>query len=232
MLQETCAAQIEAILARYDHPRSAVLPLLYLAQDTYGYLTNEAILEVANLLNLPQTDVFEVVSFYTLFYDYPVGKWVLQVCDDVPCCYLGAEEVLAALAQKLGVREDQLTPDGHFLVQRVKCLAACHRAPVVQANLDYIYDVTPERVDELLRSLRERIGSGEVLSVSGATAEDYEYAPAGHVRMIERRLGDIPAPPAHAANAAPVADEPASQVETDVETDRTNGVDHAAGTSG
>ncbi len=103
MLLETHRAEIETILSRYDSRRSAVLPLLYLAQDTYGYLTEAAIREVAAILGLPPTDVFEVVGFYTLFYNRPVGTWVLQVCDDVPCCYLGAEELISALKQSLGV---------------------------------------------------------------------------------------------------------------------------------
>ncbi|MGB9632516.1 MAG: complex I 24 kDa subunit family protein [Chloroflexaceae bacterium] len=156
MLLETHRDEIETILSHYDSRRSAVLPLLYLAQDTYGHLTEAAIREVAAILDLPPTDVFEVVGFYTLFYNRPVGTWVLQVCDDVPCCYLGAEELIAALKQSLGIAEEQTTADGMFTLQRVKCLAACDRAPVLQANLDYVYDVTPERVNALLANLRAR----------------------------------------------------------------------------
>lgn len=204
MLLETHKTQIDTLLSRYADRRSAVLPLLYIAQDTYGHLTTEAIREVADILHLPYTDVFEVVGFYTLFYDQPVGKWVVQVCDDVPCCYLGAEELLAALKQQLGVREEQVTPDGMFLIQRVKCLAACHRAPVVQANLDYIYDVTAEKADALLRDLRARAERGAPLSVSGHEAEDYEFAPAGGLRQIARNLGAMPS----VAAPAPVAPEP------------------------
>lgn len=208
MLKDTHTAEIEAIRSRYADQRSAVLPLLYIAQDTYGYLSPDVIREVADILDMPYTDVFEVVSFYTLFYERPVGKWVVQVCDDVPCCYLGAEEVIARIKQRLDINEDQITQDGMFTLQRVKCLAACDRAPVVQANLGYIYDVTPERVDTLLRELRARAESGEVLSISGHVAEDYEFTADGTMRLIERRLGDIPG--SATSESAQVAAEPHS----------------------
>lgn len=190
ILRERHGAEIDTILARYAQRRSAVLPLLYIAQDTYGHLTDEAIREVAGILNLPPTDVFEVVGFYTLFYNRPVGQWVLQVCDDVPCCYCGAEELIAALLQTLGVRENQLTPDGMFLVERVKCLAACDQAPVLQANLDYYYQVTPDKIDSLLNSLRARAAQGG-LSVSGRFAEDY-LIDGGSVQRIARPNQSVP----------------------------------------
>jgi NADH-quinone oxidoreductase subunit E len=171
-LREKHGEEIDSILARYDQRRSAVIPLLYVAQDEYGHLTDDAIREVAGILDLPPTDVFEVVGFYTLFYNKPVGKWVLQVCDDVPCCFTGAEELVAQLEQKLGIRVDQTTPDGMFTLQRVKCLADCDRAPLLQANLEYCRNIdTPEKVDALLSELRRRADAGEVLSVSGRFAE-------------------------------------------------------------
>src|SRR4051812_26540138 len=97
MLRDTHAAEIDTMLASYAQKRSAVLPLLYIAQDEYGHLTDAAIREVATILELPPTDVFEIVGFYSLFYSRPMGRWVLQICDDVPCCYTGAEEVITGL---------------------------------------------------------------------------------------------------------------------------------------
>ena len=170
-LQEKYASEIDSILSRYDQKRSAVLPLLYIAQDEYGYLTDSAIREVAAILDLPTTDVFEVVGFYTLFYNKPVGKWVLQVCDDVPCCFLGAEELVADLESKLGITADQTTADGMFTLQRVKCLADCDRAPLLQANIEYYRNTTPEKVDAMLSELRPRAEAGEKLSISGRVAE-------------------------------------------------------------
>jgi NADH-quinone oxidoreductase subunit E len=186
MLLDTHTSEIETIVSRYASKRSALLPLLYLAQDTYGHLTDEAIREVATILDLPSTDVYEVVGFYTLFYSRPVGTWVLQVCDDVPCCYLGAEELIAALKDALGIAEEQTTPDGVFTLQRVKCLAACNRAPVLQANLDYVYDVTPERVGALLTSLRARVAEARQRGISGRFAEDYVFGADGGLAPVAR----------------------------------------------
>jgi NADH-quinone oxidoreductase subunit E len=170
-LREKHGQEIDEILARYAQKRSAVLPILYVAQDEYGHLTDEAIREVAEIIQVPPTDVFEVVGFYTLFYNQPVGKWVLQVCDDVPCCFLGAEEIVADLESKLGIKAEGTTADGMFTLQRVKCLADCDYAPVVQANLEYYRNMTPEKVDAMLTELRQRADSGEKLSISGRFAE-------------------------------------------------------------
>ncbi len=171
-LIEKYGPEIESIVARYPHKRSAVLPLLFIAQDEYGYLTDAAMREVADLLDLPPTDVFEVAGFYSLLYEQPVGTWVLQVCDDVPCAFCGAEDLIAALQEKLGIAVDQTTPDGMFTLQRVKCLADCDHAPVLQANLEYYHDLTtPEKVEAVLAELRRRAESGEKLSISGRYAD-------------------------------------------------------------
>jgi NADH-quinone oxidoreductase subunit E len=217
MLLDMHKAEIETIVERYASKRSAVLPLLYIAQDTYGHLTEAAIREVAAILDLPPTDVFEVVGFYTLFYDRPVGAWMLQVCDDVPCCYLGAEELIDALKLSLGIHEEQTTPDGMFTLQRVKCLAACDRAPMLQANLDYIYDVTPDKVDALLSDLRARAADAKRRGVSGRFAEDFEWAADGTLARI-----DFSAPYADrwvAARNAPAAPPAAPPVTPPAEAD-------------
>ena len=170
-LREKHGPEIDTIISRYAQKRSALLPVLYIAQDEYGHLTDAAIREVADILELPSTDVFEVVGFYTLFYDKPVGKWVLQVCDDVPCCFLGAEQIVADLENKLGIKANQTTGDGMFTLQRVKCLADCDHAPLLQANLEYYRNLTSDKVDAMLTELRQRAASGEQLSISGRFAE-------------------------------------------------------------
>jgi len=171
VLADKYADEIAAILARYPQKRSAILPLCYLAQDEYGFLNDRAIREVADILDMPYTDAFEVVTFYSLLYDTPVGKVVLQVCDDNPCCFTGAEELVADLERKLDISAGGTTRDGVFTLQRVKCLGACHRAPLLQANLEFEYDLTPEKVDALLAQLRQKVTSNELTGVSGRFAE-------------------------------------------------------------
>ncbi len=171
MLAEKYADEIAAILAKYPTKTSAVLPVCFLAQDEYGYLGIEQVQEVADILDMPYTDVYEVVTFYSLLYDQPVGKWVLQVCDDNPCCFMGTEELIADLEARLGIEAGDTTGDGVFTLQRVKCIGACHRAPVMQANLEFFYDVTPDKVPGLLDELTKKLEDGTPLSVSGRFAE-------------------------------------------------------------
>src|SRR6266498_2612241 len=171
-LRENHGPELDTILSRYADRRSAGLRVREIAQEAGGRLRDGGIREVAEILGLPATDVFEVVGFYTLFYNKPVGTWVLQVCDDVPCCFLGAEQLVATLESKLGIAVDQTTPDGMFTLQRVKCLADCDRAPLLQANLEYYRNIdTPEKVDALITDLRQRAAAGETLSISGRLAE-------------------------------------------------------------
>jgi NADH-quinone oxidoreductase subunit E len=171
VLADKYANEIAALLARYPIKKSAVLPLCYIAQDEYGYLNIDHIQEVADILEMPYTDVYEVATFYSLIYDQPVGKWVLQVCDDNPCCFTGAEELVAELEDVIGIQAGETTPDRMFTLQRVKCIGACHRAPVMQANLEFLYDVALDQVPGLLEDMVQQARSGENLSISGRFAE-------------------------------------------------------------
>jgi NADH-quinone oxidoreductase subunit E len=171
VLADKYANEIAALLARYPIKKSAVLPLCYIAQDEYGHLNIDHIEEVADILEMPYTDVYEVVTFYSLLYDQPVGKWVLQVCDDNPCCFTGTEELVADLEERLGIRAGETTPDKLFTLQRVKCIGACHRAPVMQANLEFLGDVTPDKVPAILEDMFQKAQSGTTLSISGRFAE-------------------------------------------------------------
>ena len=171
MLYEKYQAEIDTILARYPSKRSALLPVLYLAQDEYGRLDDASMREVADILDLPPTDVYEVVGFYTLFYNEDVGTFVLDVCDDVPCCFCGAEELIADLEERLQVKAGFTTADKLFTLRRVKCIAACDQAPVLQSNLEFHYRLTPDKVSALLDELRRKAESGEPLSLSGRFAQ-------------------------------------------------------------
>jgi len=132
------AQEVEAILARYpaDQRRSAVMPLLYLAQHEYGYLSPAAVDEVADLVGVSGTQVASLVGFYSLYHDHPGGRVRMQICTDLPCALRGAEAFAREVCQNLGIRLGETTPDGAVTVEEVMCLAGCDRAPMFQAQDD------------------------------------------------------------------------------------------------
>lgn len=157
---EQAEQEFAAILTRYPEKRSALLPFLHLVQREQGYLSPDAMEEVARRLHLHPVDVLEVATFYTWFNLKPVGKHRLQVCHNLPCALMGAERILGTLKEELKIGENETTPDGLFTVQRVECLASCGTAPVVQVNDDYHENVTPEKVRTLLKQWRAAANGG------------------------------------------------------------------------
>jgi NADH-quinone oxidoreductase subunit E len=135
-LRERHAAEIEAILARYpaDQRRSAVMPLLYLAQHEYGFLQPAAIDEVAEILGISGTQVGSLVGFYSLYHDHPAGRVRMQICTDLPCALRGAESFAREVCQNLGLRLGETTADGAITVEEVTCLAGCDKAPMFQVQ--------------------------------------------------------------------------------------------------
>lgn len=155
MLTNKYSNEIEAILTKYPDKRSAVLPVMYLAQEHYGYMSKEAMRDVAEVLDLDPTEVLSLAGFYTLFYEEPVGKYVLEVCTDLPCALRGAEEFTDMACKKLGISVGETTEDGMFTVKTVMCLAACDKAPMLQVNLKYEENLDEEKFDALISRLRE-----------------------------------------------------------------------------
>ncbi len=162
VLLEKHRATIEQILSQYppERKRSAVLPILYIAQSEYGYCTTEAIKEVAGILDLDPTEVQSVVGFYTLFFDHPVGKHVIHVCNDLPCALRGADQFLDQVCAQLALDKHkvehggQTTADGMFTIEAAMCIAACDKAPCAQIDLEYAENLTREKFDALIESLR------------------------------------------------------------------------------
>jgi NADH-quinone oxidoreductase subunit E len=132
------SADVQRILAKYplDYKRSAVMPLLYLAQRAEGYVPKQALADIAEIVGITTTEVSSIVGYYTLYYDQPGGCYRIQVCTDLPCALRGAERFMHELCERLGIQEGETTADGLFTVEAVKCLAACHRAPMFQAQGD------------------------------------------------------------------------------------------------
>jgi NADH-quinone oxidoreductase subunit E len=158
VLRDRSGNEIENILARYPDKRSAVMPMMYLAQREYGCLSDETMREIADLLDMSLSQVHSVASFYTLLYKEPVGRHVIHFCNDFPCSLRGAEEKLDHVCRRLGIQPGETTPDGAITLETVMCVAACDRAPIMQVDLEYFENLTTEEIDRILEELRKNEG--------------------------------------------------------------------------
>ena len=155
MLSNAAIDRIQQLVKEYPNSKSALVPALYVAQrDNGGWLSREAMIEVAEELSLPESHVFGVATFYSMFYFEPMGKNIVQVCGTSPCRLRGAADAIECFKHKLGVEVGQTTEDGLFTLQEVECLAACHMAPMAQINEDYFFNLTEERIEDILSALR------------------------------------------------------------------------------
>ena len=147
--------RVEKMIANYPEGRqkSALLPVLHVAQEQWGWLSSEVMDHVANLLDIQPIEVYEVATFYTMFHLDPVGKHVIEYCRTGPCCLMGAEDVYAHLKGKLGIQAGETTPDGLFSLKEVECLAACGWGPVFQIREKYYMNLTNEKVDSIIEEL-------------------------------------------------------------------------------
>jgi NADH-quinone oxidoreductase subunit E len=148
------AALADEIIGRYPRPRSAMIPLLHLAQEQDGYVTEDAMEHIAELIGATPAEVLGTASFYEMLKREPVGDYVINVCTNISCLLLGGEELLAHLENRLGVRAGSTTPDGKFTLEDVECIAACTEAPCMQVNYRYFHRVDLGDVDDLLDDLR------------------------------------------------------------------------------
>lgn len=155
-LKEKYPDIIEGLFARYPIRKSAVLALMHLAQQEYGHMSQEAIDEVADIVGIESTQVYSLSGFYSLFYEEPVGKYVLEICDDLACALRGADEFVEMACDKLGIPVEGTTEDGLFTIKTVMCLGACDRAPMLQCNLKFEENLDEEKFDALIARLREQ----------------------------------------------------------------------------
>lgn len=148
-------ALVKDMIARYPEgkQKSALLPVLHVAQDQWGWLSSEVMDHVARLLSIEPIEVYEVATFYTMFHLQPVGKNVIEYCRTGPCCLMGADRVYDHLQQKLGITTGETTPDGLFTLKEVECLAACGWGPVFQIREKYYMNLTNEKVDSIIEEL-------------------------------------------------------------------------------
>ena len=142
------------IIARYPRPRSAMIPLCHLAQEQDGWLSEDAMEQIGEMVGATPAEVLGTASFYEMFKLHPVGKYCVNVCTNISCQLLGGEELLEHAEERLGVRSGGTTEDGMFTLEDVECVAACTEAPALQVNYRYFHRVDTEDFDKLIDDLR------------------------------------------------------------------------------
>lgn len=153
---EEIVEEMRSHLVKYppDRKRSALIPLLFVIQRERGYLDNPGVNFLARFLDLEVTDVWETATFYSMFNLHPVGTHHIQVCKTLSCRIMGEPEITGHICERLGIKPGETTEDGKFTVTRVECLGSCGTAPMLQVGFDYHEDLTVNKVDELLDSLK------------------------------------------------------------------------------
>ncbi len=146
--------EIERLLARYPNREAVILPALHLWQRERGDVSEEGILAIAGLLGLPPARIEGVATFYTMYNRKPVGRYHVQICRNLSCSLMGAEHLVDHLANRLGVKPGETTPDGKFTLSTVECLGSCGTAPVMQVNDDYFENLTADGIDAILDACR------------------------------------------------------------------------------
>ncbi|MEY4165761.1 MAG: NADH-quinone oxidoreductase subunit NuoE [Actinomycetota bacterium] len=192
-LNDTNVALAKEIIARYPLPKSALIPLLHLSQEQNGYITNEAMAHLAELVGVTSAEVYGTASFYEMFKFEPVGKYVINICGTLSCALMGSEELLHRAEHKLGVKAGGTTADGLITLEHAECQAACTEAPCLQVNYRYRFRVTPADVDALIDDLRAGKLSDEI-PAHGTLAKVRQHIP------VDRGVGAV-AP--EAATTAP-----------------------------
>ncbi len=170
------------IISRYPRPKSALIPLLHLAQEQDGYVAEDAMEHIAELVGVTPAEVLGTCSFYEMFKREPVGEYLVNVCTNVSCLLLGGEELLEHLEDKLGIAPGSTSADGTFTLEDVECIAACTEAPCLQVNYRYFYKVTPADADVLIDDLRHGRRAHEIPK-HGVLARIRQHIPQ------ERRAG-------------------------------------------
>ncbi len=146
--------EVRRLQSLYPDKRGALLPVLHMAQDTFGYVSLETEAYVARLFDLSPAHVHEVVTFYTLYFQKPKGRHVVAVCHNLSCHLAGAPKILAHVKRTLGIDVGETTDDGRVTLQSVECLCACEAAPMMQVDDRYELNLTPEKIDRILGGLQ------------------------------------------------------------------------------
>jgi NADH-quinone oxidoreductase subunit E len=148
--------RVDEAISRYPEKRAALMPVLYIVQDQNGFISGEAMTEVAKILGITPEDVLGVVTFYTMYHQKPMGKYHIQVCTNVSCMLKGGYEIYNRVKEKLGIDNMQVTPDAQFSLEEVECMGSCGTAPMIAVNEDYFENLTKEQTDQIIESLKNK----------------------------------------------------------------------------
>ncbi len=146
--------KIEELKKRYPNTRALTLPVLWMAQEQFGWISGETMQAIAQLLDLPVSHIYGVLSFYTMFNPRPVGKYHLQVCTNVSCMLRGSDQILGRICERLKIKVGETTPDKKFSLTEVECLGSCGTAPMLQANDKFYENLTVEGIDRMIQELK------------------------------------------------------------------------------
>ncbi|MHC4941471.1 MAG: NADH-quinone oxidoreductase subunit NuoE [Planctomycetota bacterium] len=151
--------EIEALFGHYPRKSAALVPALHLVQDRYGYISDDSIDQVSEILEVPPAEILGTLSFYTMFRREPSGRFHVNICKNLSCTLTGARDFLSYLEEKLDVKVGETTEDGLFTLGEVECLGACTEAPVMEIDGDYFFRLTPEKMEQILDEYREKTAS-------------------------------------------------------------------------
>ncbi|MDB5247819.1 MAG: NADH-ubiquinone oxidoreductase chain [Segetibacter sp.] len=155
---EQSLSKVQEMIARYPEgkQKSALIPVLHLAQDEFGGWLDVPVMDyVATLLNITPIEVYEVATFYSMYNMKPVGRYLFEVCQTGPCMLRGSDDIINYIKTRLGISVGETTPDGLFTLKAVECLGACGYAPMMQLGKHYREHLTPEKVDEIIEECRK-----------------------------------------------------------------------------
>ena len=153
---EENSKKIEEAVKKYPHKNAAVMPALYIAQEQNGWISNDVIKEVASALDMNAEEVLGIVTFYSMYHTKPAGKYHLQVCTNVSCMLRGATEIYKHVKDKLHIENEGVTDDSLFSLEEVECMGSCGTAPMIAVNNDYFENLSVQKVDEILDTLKSK----------------------------------------------------------------------------
>ena len=181
-LSEAAEARAREAMGRYPQKRSAIMPLLYIAQEELGHIDQRGVAWVSARLELPPMQVWEVATFYTMYYKKPVGTYHVQVCRTLPCALSGARAISEFVQKRLGLKAGEVTPDGMWSFEEVECLGSCGTAPMCQINDHFFENLTDQRLEEIFSRIEREKPDLRLSTVRDTMGTGLEGYPKSQIR--------------------------------------------------